>query len=437
MTIWCGTDFSPSAAEAAHAAAALARRMGGPMRLLHIVDELGAEQAFGSSDDAVFNPRRARIEAQVRELMAHNPGVEMSGAVLPGFVEETLTGWANGPGDLLIVAALGRRPASARRLLGGTADRVAQLAQTPVLVIRRAEPFLSWSESRPLRIVVGVDLSVQSRSAVRFVESLRAVGPCDVTLLHVLQPGELAPRLRITPAEREARRPELAVVVEQDLRRALGELTGAGQQTLRIEPEIEHIEEALAEHAAAADLLVLGTHQRRGLARFWYGSVSRGALTLAGTNVALIPNLPLPEEAAPEVRFQSALVPIDLEAAPATVHLPYAVGLLERGGTLHLLYVVRTQPLSAESKASYLDELRAAAEPLMHARSLKLEVHVVEEADLSAAILQAAARLGVDALCIGPQRPRSALSELVMGSTTREVLARCRCPVLLVPPKDT
>jgi nucleotide-binding universal stress UspA family protein len=439
MTIWCGTDFSPSAAEAAEAAVALAARTGAPVRLLHVVDELGAEQAFDGGEDAAYRPRRARMDRLVAELMARHPGARLSGAVAPGFVEEALSGCARRPGDLLVVAALGRRPASVQRLLGGAAERTAQLAQTPVPVVRRAEPFSSWSASRPLRVVVGVDRSVQSCAAVRFVESLRALAPCDVTLVHVLSPGERTASERGLAGPAEAPSPEPARRVEQELRRELGELSGAGSRTWRIEPEAERVEEALAEQAAAADLLVVGNHQRRGLARWWYGSVSRGALTLASTNVALVPAVELPAEETPELRYQSALLPLALppsseDAAASLRALPYALGLLPPGGTLHLLHAVTDQPLTPELRDARLAELRAVAERSVHARAIKLELHLVPAADASAALVQAAAKLRVDALCLPLRRPSSpGAAQALLGATLSAELAGCRCPVLLVP----
>ena len=37
------------------------------------------------------------------------------------------------------------------------------------------------------------------------------------------------------------------------------------------------------------DLVVVGTHHRHGLDRFWHGSISQGVLRLAGVTVACIP----------------------------------------------------------------------------------------------------------------------------------------------------
>lgn len=406
----------------------------GPVRLLHIVDELLAEQTFESEERTVYDPLRARMSEQVDSLQAQHPDVGISGAVHPGFLEEALTDWADQAGDLLVVAARGQRADTARLLLGSVAERSAQRAQGLVLVIRSAEPFLAWSASRPLRVVLGVDFSTPSRAAVRFVRSLRALGPCDVRLVHVLQPDELVRRFGIPPENGGARDPETAALVEMELQRALGPLDGPGLSAWSIEPPTRRIEVALAEHAASAGLLVLGTNQRRGLSRAWYGSVSRGGLARAGANVALVPATAHDKEA-DVTRFREVLVPLDL--SPASLRaVPYALARLSEGGTVHLLHVVTEVPPPPGIEAARLAELRQEQEGLVRGRGLTLMPHVVADADPCAAILQATARLGIDALCRVPRRQRSTLAELVLGSTSREVLARCRCPVLVVPPEE-
>lgn len=431
MTIWCGTDFSPSADEAARAAVALARRMGGPVRLLHIVDEILAEHTFESAEGAVYDPLRTRMQERVSQLQAESPGLELTGAVLPGIVEEALTGWAERPGDLLVLGALGQRPNAARWLLGSVADRSAQRAQTPVLVIRRAGAFSDWSVARPLRVVIGIDLSVQCRAAVQFVESLRRLAPCDVTLVHVLLPDGLERRrLGVSPGEGDR---EAAALVERELRRDVGPLDGAGSVSWRIEPPSEHVERVLAACSTTADLLVLGTHQRTGLSRAWYGAVSRAALTASRTNVALVPAAALVEEKEPVPCFREVLVPLDL--SPASLRaIPYSLGLLRAGGTLHLLNVVDDEPLTPALATARETALADSAERLVQGRGRTLKVHVVADGNVSAAILQAATRLGVDALCMVPRRQRALVAELVLGSTSREVLRYSRYPVLLVPP---
>ena len=49
----------------------------------------------------------------------------------------------------------------------------------------------------------------------------------------------------------------------------------------------DHLANLADEEQAGA--LVVGSHQRGGLARFWHGSVSHGAIDRARTNVFVIP----------------------------------------------------------------------------------------------------------------------------------------------------
>ena len=66
MTIVCGTDFSESSNDAARTAAALARRRGDALRLVHVVQELGLGLQLVSLNDIEYNPVRAMLHSSAR-----------------------------------------------------------------------------------------------------------------------------------------------------------------------------------------------------------------------------------------------------------------------------------------------------------------------------------------------------------------------------------
>ena len=66
MTIVCGTDFSESATSAARVAALLARQANLPMKLVHVIDELGVEYAVATHKDQIYEPVRERVAAEAR-----------------------------------------------------------------------------------------------------------------------------------------------------------------------------------------------------------------------------------------------------------------------------------------------------------------------------------------------------------------------------------
>jgi hydroxymethylpyrimidine pyrophosphatase-like HAD family hydrolase len=92
--------------------------------------------------------------------------------------------------------------------------------------------------------------------------------------------------------------------------------------------------------ASKADLIVVGTNQRRGLDRFWLGSVSRGILHHASTNVVCVP---MPDEAnrpnEDAAAFKRVLVPTDFSKL-GNKAIAYAYGAAQRGGRVSLVHVI-------------------------------------------------------------------------------------------------
>jgi nucleotide-binding universal stress UspA family protein len=67
MMVVSGTDFSANAAQAVQAAAAIAKRLSVPLKLVHVIDELRAELAIASDLSAVYEPLRQRTRDQAME----------------------------------------------------------------------------------------------------------------------------------------------------------------------------------------------------------------------------------------------------------------------------------------------------------------------------------------------------------------------------------
>jgi nucleotide-binding universal stress UspA family protein len=95
------------------------------------------------------------------------------------------------------------------------------------------------------------------------------------------------------PGERERAGPDdpNLDLLRRDLERAVGRLPGAGGVKIRVEPTFGRASSHLVGMASdeAADLIVVGTHQRSGIAQLWHGSVSRGVLHEAPMSVACVP----------------------------------------------------------------------------------------------------------------------------------------------------
>src|SRR4030095_3787119 len=84
---------------------------------------------------------------------------------------------------------------------------------------------------------------------------------------------------------------EVTRTLERELSERFTALSEKGAVRFRIEPHLGNMGEHLSELAEKenCDLLVVGSHERKGLVRLWEGSVSRAALKRASMSVACVP----------------------------------------------------------------------------------------------------------------------------------------------------
>lgn len=179
----------------------------------------------------------------------------------------------------LVVVGAGDRQGLAH-LRGGTAERVVRGSPAPVLVLRRP------AASRVARVLFALDLSdfseVVRAHGMEVVRALAGGGDPDVRVLLVVPYSPLMP----PPMQRDG----LEEVARLELGRFLDERFAPSpvpQGKVRFGDPAEEI---LAEATEwKADLLVLGTHGRSGLPRFFLGSVADAAIRRAESSVLVVP----------------------------------------------------------------------------------------------------------------------------------------------------
>jgi nucleotide-binding universal stress UspA family protein len=267
------------------------------------------------------------------------------------------------------------------------------------------------------------------------VKALRRAGPCDVVFGHVYDGLDVLRRYgrgRV-PSLVEAD-PAVERMLERDLRSFAGEIGGAGEVAFRARLALGRFADHLLELAGEerADLVVVGTHHRRGTARLW--SASSGVLHLGRMSVATVPTSPgtmLGPTGLPDVR--RVLVATDLSDASAwAVAFAYAL-VAARGGDVHLLHVAPAGggEDTGEADAELTRRVQAAV-PVAAGRE-GISTHVeISRGPVVAEICTAAERLGVDVVCVG-SRGESPLKAL-LGSVVAGVLRECARPVLVVRP---
>ncbi len=138
--IICGTDFSDNARQAANVAAALAKRLGLPLRLVHA----------SVIPHSPLTVEHLRNEAQ----RLQEAGAELTAEVIEGEADQVLAQVAQQHAAcLLVVASLGSgKPA--RWLLGSVAERTAESSPAPTLLVRDAAPFEAWARGERALILI-------------------------------------------------------------------------------------------------------------------------------------------------------------------------------------------------------------------------------------------------------------------------------------------
>jgi nucleotide-binding universal stress UspA family protein len=439
MTLVCGTDFSERSMRAETAAARLAARMNVPLHLVHAVDLPQRAQS---------EPLREASTQWAQTLLLHEAdqlrrlGAEVVAHVKLGVPDEALLEAARETSaKLIVVAALGQREDS-KWQLGSHADRLAQSARVPVLVVRDPDAFDAWvDEKRPLSILLGGDRSRTSTEAARWIGELAKWGPCTVTLVHLYWPPEQFHRLGLGGARSYVDAdPEVTKTLEREFAQAFAGIPGSVNTKFRFEPHLGRVGDRLAKIAALenADILVVGSHPRNTLGRLWEGSVSRDALRNATVSVVCVPSLA--DHRSVEIpRLRSVLVATDFSDT-ANSAIPLAYSMVCQGGVVHLLHVAKGGPGDAfepndllQQSASSHPEERAALLALMPPEAIeqnkRSNAHVVEAQDASVAIAQVAERLGVDAICLGTHG-RTGVSKALLGSVAQGVLKGTHRPVL-------
>lgn len=184
-----------------------------------------------------------------------------------------------------------------------------------------------------------------------------------------------------------------------------------------------------------ADLIVMGTHGRRGLDRLAMGSVTEHVLRRAPCPVLAVRrpshDFVNPEQPDEPVHLRRILLCTDFSKCAGTA-LKYALSLAqEYNATLTLLHVLEVFP---ESKAQMvMEETRRKLEALVPADardwcSAKAAVRVGKPYE---EIVQVAVEQQADVAVLGV-RGRSAADLAIFGSTTHRVLQLGPCPVLAV-----
>jgi nucleotide-binding universal stress UspA family protein len=451
MKIVCGTDFSEQAFRATEVAARLARRLGDTLVVAHVIQSpVYVPHATALDVANLRDALRGAAEPSLRDIatLLRRRKVDVEERLLEGSPGLALLELARQEGARLICVGTHGRRAPARWFVGSVAEAVVTRSDRPVLVVRDGAPILDSDDAAaPLRALAAIDSTPASDSALRALGELRRFMPCDVTLLHAYWAPEEYERLGLQgPRDLTKPDPDVVAVLERELRPKVALIGGLGAVRLHIEPSVGALPEVLANAAEEGryDILVIGTHQWRGTNRLRHGSVSSGVIHAARVPVLVVPQEPQPGHVGlPPLRH--VLVATDLSEVGNNA-VRYAYALIEgRGGEVDICFVHSREgadpiyayeppgaPLSAERRAGLERDLMALVPEGAAAQGIITRANVVEATRPAEGIVQAAERLGADAVCVG-SHGRGGLAS-ALGSVAAAVLRRSTKPVLVVRP---
>ena len=300
MSFVCGTDFGKNASVAAEIAARLAAKAGEPLVLVHALEVPALGFVAG---DPLFLPTRnlageaAALRDAVDTRLASEAArlAKLTGAnVVPRLTiaapDSAILEAAAETKPAFVVTGTHGRMAPARWILGSTADRLARRSHDPVLVVREpCEGLEAWTRGQTtLRVLLGVAFDESFDEAARAAKALTAWGPCELHFafsrveMSALYSG-FTLHSPLTPADAHA-----------PAARAIENL--AKGRGLVVEKDRVHLLDGTPAHAlveaakrGSFDLIVLGTHGRRGLERALLGSVALGVLHHSPCPVLIAP----------------------------------------------------------------------------------------------------------------------------------------------------
>lgn len=293
------------------------------------------------------------------------------------------------------------------------------------------------------RILLPTDFSESSRQALPYAVALAEAHDAELHLLHAnvlhasdpANPSHHFPEMESVTTELEERADtRMESIVEEH---APEPLTVVRDQRRGISAPpviLEYVDEN------EIDLVVMGTHGRRGLRHLMLGSVTEEVVRRASCPVLTAREQ---EEAAAVAGFGTILAPVDF-SEHSELALQHAVGLArEFGADLQLLHVVEEitypdfyypAPLTGEQMAATIKErvterLEKALRRIEEA-GIRASVHMVEDRP-AAGIADFAEEKGADLVVVGTHG-LTGVKRALLGSVAEGVIRRSVPPVLTV-----
>ena len=289
------------------------------------------------------------------------------------------------------------------------------------------------------RILCPIDFSEHSAHALRYAMKMAAWYGARLHVLHVMPPLPPAASSPLAEAGRPLTERNLASAVARWREPSVpvtSELIESADPSMRI---LEFAE------ALDADMIVTGSHGRRGVKRALLGSTVEPLLHKSRRPVLVIPAGLNQARLQHPMTFTHIICAVDFSAASLAA-LAFAISIAEESDAhLTLLNVIEMPPelsnhpeppdfdiyqVRAAAEAERLTQLRALVPE--HAREFCTVETAVLEGGASRQVLRLADLQNADLIVLGVHG-RHAFDLAIFGSNSKDVVTSAHCPVLVVP----
>jgi nucleotide-binding universal stress UspA family protein len=289
------------------------------------------------------------------------------------------------------------------------------------------------------RILCPIDFSEYSEHALRYAMKMARWYDASLQVLHVMPPMGPIGSSALAATGYQLVRNNLKNTIERwqdpevDVAAELVESASTTEMIMRRADALD------------VDLIVAGSHGRRGVRRMLLGSVMEPLLHRCGQPVLVVPAGLNQSSLERPVAFSRIICGVDFSEASLTA-LAYALSIAEEcDAQLTMVNAIEMPPelinppqppdfnieaARGEVEAERLTKLRALIPE--HARDYCTVETAVVEGGASRQLLRLAGERQADLVVLGVHG-RKALDLAVFGSNAKDVVTRAHCPVLIVP----
>ncbi|MDF0650058.1 MAG: hypothetical protein CV081_03650 [Nitrospira sp. LK265] len=296
LRILLATDGSHGSARAEAYACGLAQSWGASLTAMSVLE-------FPPGMDPDYAVNRLYLDELMREVTTKLTdlktqvaarGIPVQSYVTTGIPSEEVSAAARTKeADLIVVGTRGKTGLE-HILLGSTAERIIRMAPCPVLtvpMIKQQTEGSSSSEkpnSPPKRMLVPVDFSDCSLDALEYGALVAQRSQASITLLHVLEPVSYGLDFTLP---RVANREQVRTELTNRLSKLVSALISADVPSDFVIsgglPADSILDTA---RSRSVDLIIMGTHGRRGFSHTLFGSVAESALRRSSCPVLTVRN---------------------------------------------------------------------------------------------------------------------------------------------------